>query len=258
VLTLGVTSYHPGSKKYDHKISAFLAGIGVPWACLLHGYVGFIFGSVKAITWWATPLQPIIFLVSAVGSGMAMILVMYSFIMWRRREPYDYPMIRKLVTAMWITFLLDWALELLELAHVAYRGGTEWEEIRSLLFGPLFETFVVGQMALTSVLPIFLLGYVALSNVSGKKLLYVSNVGSLLLLAQVLLMRFNVVIGGQLISKSGRGFVDYEWEFLGREGLLVALGIFVAPFVAYYVISRFIPIFEDPAGRSDEAADQHA
>jgi predicted membrane protein len=45
-LTLGVTTYHPHSAKLDERIIHFLALIGIPWACLLHGYVGFVFGSV--------------------------------------------------------------------------------------------------------------------------------------------------------------------------------------------------------------------
>ena len=57
LLTLGVTTHHPDSEKVDHKVCGFLAGLGIPWACLLHGYVGFIFGSVKAVRWWATPLR---------------------------------------------------------------------------------------------------------------------------------------------------------------------------------------------------------
>ena len=247
VLTLGVTTYHPDAEKVDRKVTGFLAGLGIPWACLLHGYVGFVFGSVKAISWWATALQPLIFLSSAIVSGMAMILVIYSFVMWRRREPYDYPMIRKLMISLWIAFVLDWALEMLELVHAAYRHGYEWEEIRPLIMGPLFETYVVGQITLTSLIPTILLGYVVLSHAAGKKLLYLANISSLMLLLQVLLMRFNVVVGGQLISKSGRGFVKYEWDIFGEDGVVTVLAIFAAPFVAYYVISRFLPIFENDA-----------
>ena len=46
----------------DNKIISFLAGLGIPMACVLHGYVGFIFGGVKANPLWATPLMPVIFL----------------------------------------------------------------------------------------------------------------------------------------------------------------------------------------------------
>ncbi len=251
--TLGVRTYHPDSATLDRKITFFLTGLGIPWAFILHGYVGFIFGSVKAIAWWATALQPLIFLSSAVVSGMAMILIMYSFILWRRRQPYDYAMIRHLMVSLWIAFVLDWALELLELAHVYYRHGHEWAQIGPLLAGPLFDTYVVGQVTLTSAIPTVLLGYVVLSRVSGKKLLYLANFSSLLLLVQVLLMRFNVVIGGQLISKSGRGFVDYQWEISGKEGILAALLMFSGPFIAFYVIGRFIPVFEEPAPHPEAA-----
>jgi Ni/Fe-hydrogenase subunit HybB-like protein len=158
VLCLGVTTYHPESEKIDRKFAVFLAGLGIPWACLLHGYVGFVFGSVKAIPWWATALQPLIFLSSAVVSGMAMIFMMYCFIAWRRREPYDYTMIRHFMVSLWIAFVLDWALEMLELVHVAYRSGHEWAEIGPLITGPIFGTYIVGQMLIASVIPTILLG----------------------------------------------------------------------------------------------------
>ena len=51
--------------------------IGIPSAFLLHGYVGFIFGSVKANPWWSTPLMPIVFLFSAMVSGIAAVMVLY-------------------------------------------------------------------------------------------------------------------------------------------------------------------------------------
>ena len=120
VLTLGVTTYHPDSARVDHRLAAILAGVAIPWAFLLHGYVGFIFGSVKAISWWATALQPIIFLSSAVVSGIAILIRMYGFIKWRAHAPYDYSMIKKLTAILWAVFIVDWALEMLELAHVAY------------------------------------------------------------------------------------------------------------------------------------------
>ncbi|MFQ5618092.1 MAG: NrfD/PsrC family molybdoenzyme membrane anchor subunit [Rhodospirillales bacterium] len=246
-LTLGVRTYHPDSAEVDRKLTVILAGIGLPWACLLHGYVGFIFGSVKAMAWWATPLQPIIFLLSAMVSGMAMLMLMYTVIKWRRHEPYDYVMVKKFMVYLWATFVLAFTLEMLELATIIYERGWHWSQVGPLLRGPLFESFVIGQVLILSVVPLFLLGYVALSKLAGRALFYLANLCSLMLVLQVLFMRFNVVIGGQLISKSERGFVDFEWEFLTKEGVLAVAMILAAPFVVYYVISRFIPIFNDPA-----------
>ncbi|MDP6843659.1 MAG: polysulfide reductase NrfD, partial [Rhodospirillales bacterium] len=244
LMTLGVTTYHPQSEEYDRKIAVFLAGLGIPWACLLHGYVGFVFGSVKAVAWWATALQPFIFLSSAIVSGMGMIFLMYAFIMWRRRQDYDYLLVKKYAISLWMAFILDYSLELLELAFVSYEHGLHWAQIKPLLAGPLWESYVLGQMGFLSLGPLLILGVVSLFDVRGKALVYFTNLGSLLLVLQVLAMRFNVVVGGQLISKSERGFVDFEFEIFTKEGVLTGLVILAMPFIAYYVISRFLPIFE--------------
>ncbi|MEE8393171.1 MAG: NrfD/PsrC family molybdoenzyme membrane anchor subunit [Rhodospirillales bacterium] len=244
ILTLGITKYNPQSAPHDKKFAKFLAGIGIPWACLLHGYVGFLFGSVKAVAWWATPLQPFIFLSSAIVSGMAMLFVMYIVIMWAKGRDYDENLVKKFMISLWMAFILDYSLELLELAFVSYEHGLHWAQIKPLLLGPLYNSYVLGQMGLLSISPLLILGTVSLLDIRGKALIYLSSLGSLMLVFQVLMMRFNVVVGGQLISKSERGFVDYQWEFLTREGLFPAMLIMAAPFVAYYIISRFIPIFE--------------
>ena len=71
-LTLWVGRHQPRSAlRIDDKVGRFVTIIGIPSAFLLHGYVGFIFGSVKANPWWSTPLMPIVFLFSAIVSGIA-------------------------------------------------------------------------------------------------------------------------------------------------------------------------------------------
>lgn len=246
VLCLGVTTYHPDSTKVDRKFITFLALIGIPWAFLLHGYVGFIFGSVKAIPWWATALQPIIFLSSAIVSGMAIVLLMYTFIKWRSQAPYDYIMIKKFCAILWAVFIIDWGLEMLELIHAWYRSDFDWMQIQPLLGGPIFTSYVIFQILIFSAIPTIILAVVVLSKITGKMMMYLANLASVFLVLQVLFMRFNVVIGGQLISKSGRGFVDFHWEFFSKEGILTALLILSAPFIVFYVISRFIPVLEEP------------
>ncbi|MGB5260170.1 MAG: NrfD/PsrC family molybdoenzyme membrane anchor subunit [Gammaproteobacteria bacterium] len=244
-LTLGVMEYTPEAARVDHKVTTFLAAIGIPWACFLHGYVGFIFGSVKANAWWATPLQPIIFLMSAIVSGIAMLMLMYAFIHWRTRKPYDFPMIQKLMAFLWGFFIIDFFLEGLEIVYVAYEHGHHWSVIGPLLSGPLYENFIIGQVLILSVVPFLILGYITIFKPWGKSLLYLANLSSLMLVLQVLFMRFNVVVGGQLISKSDRGFTEFHWEFLAREGVVPAVMILSAPFVVFYILSRFVPILGD-------------
>ena len=246
ILTLGVLHYTPEAERLDHKLTTILAGLGIPAALVLHGYVGFIFGSVEAVAWWASPLQPIIFIASAVVSGIAMLLLMYAFITWRRGESCDYPMVKKLMGYLLAVFLVDYVLEWSEVAYAYHEGGHHWSIIGPLLSGPLFKSYVIGQMGTFSLLPMVLLGTVAWRKLSNRAMMAASIAASLLLVLQVLFMRFNVVIGGQLISKSDRGFVDFHFEFLGREGVLAALIVMVLPFVSYYFITRwFIPVFEN-------------
>lgn len=164
----------------------------------------------------------------------------------------DYSMIKRLGAILWAVFLFDWGLEMLELVHVWYQDAHEWSVIMPLILGPLYDSYVWGQIIWLSVVPVFLLGYAVLYAGNGRIMLFLVNVGAFLLLTQVLFMRFNVVIGGQLISKSARGFVDFHWDIFGKEGVLVAAILLVAPFITYYVISRFIPVFEHDKTEPDQ------
>jgi len=247
-LTLGVTTYTPQSARVDHKITTFLAALSIPWASILHGYVGFIFGTVKANVWWATPLQPIIFLLSAIVSGIAMLCLLYTFIRWRQNRFYDFPMIRQLMVFLWGFFIAAYIVEILEIVYVYYEHGGPWELIKPLLAGPLFGTYVLGQALLFSLVPFLILGYITITNfetIKGRTLLYLSNLACILLVLQVLFMRFNVVVGGQMISHSNRGFVPFHFEFFTAEGVAPVLLILAAPFITYYLISRIIPIFDE-------------
>lgn len=246
-LTLGVTQTTPGALRLDHGLISLFAGIGIPWAFVLHGYVGFIFGSVKANAWWATPLQPIIFLMSAIVSGIAMLMLMYSFIRWRSGKPYDLAAMRRLMDYLWGLFILDVVFESLEIVYMFYEHGHHWAVVGPLLQGKLFGSYAIGQMLVFSGLPLLLLGYVVLFNVSDRRFVKIANFAALCIVIQVLLMRFNVVIGGQMISKSDRGYVDFHFEWLAREGVVPALIILSAPFVTYWILSRFIPVFSDDA-----------
>ncbi|HLF48630.1 MAG TPA: polysulfide reductase, partial [Methylomirabilota bacterium] len=53
--------------------------------------------------------------------------------------------------------------------------------------------------------------------------------------------RWNVVIGGQLFSKSFRGLMTYKMEVTGIEGLVAALVLLALPFVVLYVLIKLLP-----------------
>ena len=89
LLTLGSTNVSPHALHIDERAGWLITLIGIPSAFLLHGYVGFIFGSVKANPWWSSPLMPVVFLFSAMVSGIAVVMLLYMVLNWIRRESID-------------------------------------------------------------------------------------------------------------------------------------------------------------------------
>src|SRR5210317_1276884 len=96
-LTLWVSDTSKESRKTDEKIGYFITVVGIPSAFLLHGYVGFIFGAIKANPWWSSVLMPIVFLFSAIVSGIALILIIYMVTTLFRWKEVNMPCLNKLV-----------------------------------------------------------------------------------------------------------------------------------------------------------------
>lgn len=238
------------SLRLDRKIINFLAAIGIPMACILHGYVGFIFGGIKANPLWATPLMPVIFLLSACVSGIAGIIFFYILIKKFTGKDIDVDCIRTSLKFLWGFFILDFVFEMLEVFSHFYMSTHHWHVLENLLWGPLYNTYWLYQVKIFSVIPFFLLGALCLFKFKDQVILFFAPIASLMILAQVLLMRWNVVIGGQLMSNSTRGQVEFIPEWLGREGILAALCILIAPLVILFILGKIFPFWV-----SEEVAD---
>jgi len=111
ILTLGVTYLSPQSIRFDRKAGKLITIIGIPSAFLLHGYVGFIFGSVKANPWWSSVLIPIVFLFSAIVSGIAMMLLLYIVTTLWRWKSIDMACLDKLAAFLFYALIVDFSLE---------------------------------------------------------------------------------------------------------------------------------------------------
>src|SRR5664280_748078 len=110
VMTLGSTNISPRSLAIDDRVGWAVTLIGIPSAFLLHGYVGFIFGSVKANPWWSTPLMPIVFLFSAVVSGIAAVLVIYQAVSRIRGREADMACLDTVAKYLFYVFIVDFSL----------------------------------------------------------------------------------------------------------------------------------------------------
>jgi Ni/Fe-hydrogenase subunit HybB-like protein len=245
LFTLGVTDVSEPALRLDAKMSKIISIIGIPSAFLLHGYVGFIFGSIKANPWWGNVLMPVIFVFSAVVSGIALCLLLYLVVSWGRRLPVDMACLDMMGRFLFCALVVDMAFEGLDWIHRLYAAEESIHVLISLASGKLFYTLLVGQACLGTLLPFLLLVTVQLFRkhipVVGRKRMYFAS-GALILMG-VLAMRWNVVIGGQLFSKSLRGFMTYKMQFAGSEGWLVSLGLMILPFLILGVFLKyFLPV----------------
>jgi Ni/Fe-hydrogenase subunit HybB-like protein len=247
LLALGSREISEGARAVDDWLIRALALAGIPVACMLHGYVGFLFGAIKSNPWWSTSLMPVIFLVSAIVSGVAALILLYQFICWRRGVALDANCIRSLTRYLWVFLVVTVSLEALELGQMAYESSGEWQVLKTLLLEHLDVSYGLIQLLIGSVCPFFILLVAMIPRLNDRLVAFLSGLASLLVLVQVFAMRWNVVVGGQLFSKSFRGFVEFQVPWLGREGLIATGIILVLPLLALWLVAKFLPIWQDEA-----------
>ena len=114
----------------------------------------------------------------------------------------------------------------------------------------LFYTLNLGQVTIGTLLPLLLLGSLQLLRRRVPELIRRRMVfgSSVMILAGVLAMRWNVVIGGQLFSKSLRGVMGYKLEFAGVEGWFMGLILLSLPFIILTVLIKLFLSERLPSG----------
>jgi Ni/Fe-hydrogenase subunit HybB-like protein len=250
VLCLGSYDVSAEAMSYDHKWMFALAVAGIPGAHGLHGYVGFIFGSLKSREWWSSDLMPVVFLFSAIISGVALLIVLYVLSCRLRKTPVDLACLKGLAYVLWGFMMFTLLLEGLEFANIVYKGREGIEVIMQYVTGPLVVPFFVLQFGLGAVTPISVISFLIWRGTTGKALIAGVTVSACLVLFSVLLMRWNVVIGGQEIAKTGKGLVSYHMLWFGREELLAAISVVAAPLVVLAVLVRLLPPWVQSAASS--------
>ena len=244
-LTLGSQNISEESRRIDDKVGWIVTVIGIPSAFLLHGYVGFIFGSVKANPWWSTPLMPVVFLFSAMVSGIAVVLVVYQVVQRLRRQPIQMSCLDAIAKYLFYVFVIDFSLEMIDLVHRIYEADESFRSLDFMVHTRLYFSQIVLQIVLGTLVPLALLATTQVAKIaeSVRKTMY--TVAAALTLIGIFAMRWNVVIGGQLFSKSFLGYTSYKVEFATREGLLTAFGLILLPIGILWVLLKLLPPWEE-------------
>jgi formate-dependent nitrite reductase membrane component NrfD len=234
------------SRAFDHKWLRRIVIFSILGAHGLHGYVGFVFSSLKSREWWSSELTIVIFVVSAIVSGLAAVMLMYLVVSAYRKRAVDQVCLRGLAFYLMIFAIFTVFLEGVEFLSLVYKGKEGIELILEYVKGPIFYRYFVVQFFVGAIVPITILFGVWKFRLSGRKLIVATSIASVLALIQVFMMRYNVVIGGQEISKTMRGYLHYQVPLTGIEGALAAAAAIIFSLCLAYVFVKIFTIdFED-------------
>jgi Ni/Fe-hydrogenase subunit HybB-like protein len=248
VLSLFSRDVSEEALRFDNRALKVITIIGIPSAFLLHGYVGFIFGSIKANPWWSSVLMPIVFLFSAIVSGIALVILLYMVIYPLMGGKIDMKCVDKGMSFLFYAVIVDFSLEFVDFIHRIYQSEEEIKILGELVMNKIFFSLVIVQVLMGMLFPLAILSAIKIfrqfrESEELRKLLYF--VSLILIQGGIFATRWNVVIGGQMFSKSFRGLTTYKMEFGGIEGLLYALGLLALPLVILAVLLKILPAWKE-------------
>lgn len=244
-LTFGVRDLSPRALERDRKIVRILGTIGVPLAIAFHGGTGTVFAVTVARAYWYTGLFPIMFLVSALASGGALLTTIVAFAVPNGFGEHREEVIglgRLLVLLLFVDFLMEIA-EIL----VSFYGTVpaHFIPIYEQLFGPNWWIFWILGMGMGLVGPMLILTF------PGRRSAVWTGIAGLLATIGFIGIRWNIVLPGfatEELPGIGRSFIEPHWTYglyvpsatewgvtlfsVGVGVLILALGFWLLPLQA--------------------------
>jgi tetrathionate reductase subunit C len=165
--------------KQKMRQTRIFAFIGIPLAIAVHGYTGFILAFGKARALWNTALMPILFLASAIVSGIALMIlvVIIKDRFFTKAKSIDRDL---------ILFLVVSDLLVLSISH------SDAQTAAHLILGGKFSIlFLVIENLLGKIIPFILL------VVPRFRTLATVVIASLLVVVGIFFMRYVVVLAGE-------------------------------------------------------------
>jgi len=186
-------------------------------------------------------------------SGIAAVMLLYMLMTWSRGETVDMPCVDTIARYLFYIFIIDFSLEMLDLIHRIYEADESFRSLDFMVHTKLYMSHIVVQIILGTVTPILLLALTQVLKLGEMTRKRIYALAGCLTLIGIFAMRWNVVIGGQLFSKSFLGYTTYKMSLVTREGLLVAIVLTVLPLVILWVLVKLLPPW--PEGTSGSLPD---
>jgi formate-dependent nitrite reductase membrane component NrfD len=185
--------------KGDLKRTKIFGLIGIPLALMVHGYTGFILALGKARVLWNTAIMPPIFLVSAMVSGLAMmilVVIVKDFIIQKGKDP-NRDLIYALGKFLVASIVLDLILIGIDLSVLLTSTTEAYKAALMLLNGQFSFLFLGVELILGAIIPLLLF----LSPFT-KRWIPAYVIASVLVMIGIFAMRCIMVIGGLTLPLS--------------------------------------------------------
>lgn len=234
------------TKKRDHWWMKFLGTIGIPIAILgVHGGTGTIFAMVKARPAWHTAIFPIIFVVSAMVSGTALLLAMYVIKKKVMKQPIDKGMVQQLAKLMAGFLILDLGLQFYEYLTSWY--GLEehhLDYLATMMASEFSWSFWGVQMFLGAAVPLTIIFWKK-TNQSVNALL----IAAILIVIGIIGVRFNIVVPAQIVPVFHQlPWGQYHPTF---QEWIISAGVVAMGLLIYSFGEKLLPI-EESEGHTKE------
>ncbi|WP_121639606.1 NrfD/PsrC family molybdoenzyme membrane anchor subunit [Virgibacillus sp. Bac330] len=250
LLTFKNSTINDYTKKRDHRWMKILGTIGIPLAILgVHGGTGAIFAVVSARSSWNSGIFPIIFVVSAMVSGTALLLAIYIIRSKALKQPIDQGMVIGLAKVMIAFLFIDLLLQFYDYLVALYSlADSHLLSLQTMMRSSYSWSFWGIQVFLGSVVPIFLVYYKKTAKNINALL-----IAAILVVIGIIGVRFNIVVPSQIVPiMEGMPAGDYyptynEW--------LVSVGIVAMGLLIFTIADRLLPL--DQADDVSEMGDQN-
>ncbi|AOM84106.1 NrfD/PsrC family molybdoenzyme membrane anchor subunit [Salisediminibacterium beveridgei] len=236
-IRLGSDDSSDNAKKKDHRWMKILGILGIPIAIIgVHGGTGTLFAAVAAQPYWNSPLFPVIFVVSALVSGTALLIAMYVIQQKARGKDVDFGMVKSLSMLMIAFLIIDLGLEFYEFLVAGLTMKPEKLAILNVMFtGPMAWSFWGVQLFIGAVLPIFILFNKRFNQSTGWL-----TAAAIMVVIGIIGVRFNIVVPTQIVQSMKElpnAFYFPNWvEWLSSIGV-VAMGLLI-----YSIGAKFLPL----------------
>ncbi|KDS91558.1 molybdopterin oxidoreductase [Halorubrum saccharovorum] len=196
-LALGRLDTSEASQAFDRRWLKRAGVLGIPLAIfMVHGGTGVLFAVSKARPYWNSGLFPVIFVISALLSGTALVMVIYVL---RTRlfdgDSIDPDLLDRLAQLLIGFIVIDAALTAIEtFIAIASVHPHEIETWQVIMYGPMSWSFWWFMIGFSWVFPMVLL-----SKKSWRRTPSVMVLAGLSVVVGIVAVRFNIVVPAQVM-----------------------------------------------------------